>query len=687
MQPLLPLNPCIRRWILTLLVPGQAWKELDTLDSPDVLLKALGCGQDVPDEYELDFQQARKDLRAAWQQSRHTKLEMDALPVRLVSNVQRLQALAGLNEMECRVLELAVCLHAEPLLHQVAEQVGKGVGRKLSFWVAELLEVPEKEVSKVLSARGALFRSGLLDVSYLYDAFTSSGLTYRLVPASRNFVDVLFEGQVTPDTLLKDALRVPDKAQLKLSDYLPQKEQLDVLLPYLKHCLSTGKDGVNILLYGPPGTGKTQLARLLAKVCKSALYEVLSENSEGEQMSPQARFAAYRMAQCFLASEHVMLMFDEVEEVFLAGAGLGLVRSNNKSWINQVLETNSVPAVWIANDITELDAAFIRRFDMVLELPYPDKQQRAKLLKRYSRGLLDSPTLECLAELQQLSPAIISRATAVVGTVAEQLPDSSSALQMLINNTLQAQGFAVEPKAKVRAEPDMAEDYDPAFIRADADLAAIVPLLKDTPEARICLYGPPGTGKTAYGHWLAQQLAMPLKVCRASDLIAPYVGETEQNIAKAFVEAAESGSMLLIDEVDSFLRDRRSARASWESTMVNEMLTQMESYRGIFIASTNLMDGLDQAVLRRFDIKTKFDFLQAEQVWQLFELHCERLKLKGARRLQADVETMAWLTPGDFAAVARQVRFNPVSTAAELLQRLEVEMGHKEQAKQRRIGF
>ena len=72
-----------------------------------------------------------------------------------------------------------------------------------------------------------------------------------------------------------------------------------------------------------------------------------------------------------------------------------------------------------------------------------------------------------------------------------------------------------------------------------------------------------------------------------------YVGQAEKNIARAFRDAEDDGAVLLIDEVDSFLQDRRGAQRSWEVTQVNEMLTQMESFAGVFIASTNLIDGLD----------------------------------------------------------------------------------------------
>lgn len=90
-------------------------------------------------------------------------------------------------------------------------------------------------------------------------------------------------------------------------------------------------------------------------------------------------------------------------------------------------------------------------------------------------------------------------------------------------------------------------------------------------------------------------MGIPLLIKRASDLMSMWVGENEQNIALAFKEAEQDGALLLIDEVDSFLQDRRGAKNSWEVTLVNEMLTQMEAFSGVFIASTNLMDGLDQA--------------------------------------------------------------------------------------------
>ena len=176
-------------------------------------------------------------------------------------------------------------------------------------------------------------------------------------------------------------------------------------------------------------------------------------------------------------------------------------------------------------------------------------------------------------------------------------------------------------------------------------------------------------------------------VKRASDLISPYIGESEKAIARAFRDAEKDRGLLLIDEVDTFLQDRRGAQRSWEVSLVNEMLTQMESFSGVFIASTNLMNGLDQAALRRFDLKVKFDFLRPDQAWELLRRHCGELRLTPPQAdLNAKIACLTRLTPGDFAAVVRQHRFRPIESAVALVSALEAECVVKEDMK-RSIGF
>jgi SpoVK/Ycf46/Vps4 family AAA+-type ATPase len=176
---------------------------------------------------------------------------------------------------------------------------------------------------------------------------------------------------------------------------------------------------------------------------------------------------------------------------------------------------------------------------------------------------------------------------------------------------------------------------------------------------------------------------------RASDILSKWVGEAEKNIAQMFDDARQQEAVLILDEADSFLADRRNAHASWEVTQVNELLTQMEAFEGIFICTTNLMQKLDQASLRRFGFKVKFDFLTPDQRWDMFARELGRFgsDLEMVREWEPLVRRIDQLTPGDFAVVARQYElWGAAPTAGELYEQLHRECIAKG-ALGRSIGF
>lgn len=166
-----------------------------------------------------------------------------------------------------------------------------------------------------------------------------------------------------------------------------------------------------------------------------------------------------------------------------------------------------------------------------------------------------------------------------------------------------------------------------------------------------------------------------------------WLGGTEKNIAQAFKEASSKKAVLVFDEVDSFLQDRSAAARSWEITQVNEMLVQMESFSGIFIATTNLIDNLDAASLRRFDLKLEFGYLLPSQAADLFKKECSGLKLDHSADLRQKVANLQFLAPGDFASVKRQAKFRPIKTALDFYERLQTEMSLKALSQNKRIGF
>ena len=678
-KPIADMLPIVHLWVLRLLIPLNGHKEFVTRHgfSVDGIAQSLGMGEWVdPEDRDFDPQAVRIKLRKLHQASERSLKNVE-MPSCLKSNVNRLSKLVGLSEADCRILTFAVLINNDPVLDQAGDWLGQLSSAKVLSALSVLLDLTEQEVGASLSGSSVLTKSGLVSMNRQ----GSSNLRGKLEILSDEFADHILSSDTDPVSLLKEMVTPSAPPELALSDFEHIAPSLRVLRPYLKRAIACGRKGVNVYLYGAPGTGKNQLTRVLAKELGCELFEVASEDSEGNPVSGEKRLRAFRAAQCFFSQRQALVLFDEAEDVFNDGNdffGHKSTAQRRKAWINRTLEENAVPTLWLSNTIRGLDPAFVRRFDIVMELPVPPKKQRLHIVEEACADLLDAPVRARVAESKSLAPAIVVRAASVVRLIREDLGEdgATNAMVLLIDNTLEAQGHKSITRDDANRLPEI---YDPAFIRADADLTQVAAGLARSKSGRLCLYGPPGTGKTAYARWLAEQMGVPLLVKKASDLMSMWLGQCEKNIASAFKQAEQEEALLLIDEVDSFLQDRRGARHSWEVTEVNEMLTQMESFAGVFVASTNLMAGLDQAALRRFDLKVKFDYLSIGQASELFCRYCSQLELPIPQAPQfVQVSRLRKLTPGDFAAVARQNRFRPIATSEALISALEAECAVKE---------
>jgi len=149
-------------------------------------------------------------------------------------------------------------------------------------------------------------------------------------------------------------------------------------------------------------------------------------------------------------------------------------------------------------------------------------------------------------------------------------------------------------------------------------------------STKIIFYGPPGTGKTLTAKIIANELNKPILSLDASKILSMYVGESEKNVRRMFdeyIEIAEklkTKPVLLLNEADQFLSTRTSSSFSSADKMHNQMqnifLEQFEKFEGILIATTNLLETLDNAFSRRFDRKIKFEkpsFNERLKLWKL----------------------------------------------------------------------
>ena len=149
-------------------------------------------------------------------------------------------------------------------------------------------------------------------------------------------------------------------------------------------------------------------------------------------------------------------------------------------------------------------------------------------------------------------------------------------------------------------------------------------------DARIIFYGAAGTGKTMTAYSLAKSLKRQVLAFDCSKILSMYVGESEKNVRKIFdtfyelSEKTKTEPILLLNEADQFLGARSSGTITGADQMHNQMqnifLEQIENFRGMLIATTNLLENIDKAFSRRFNYKIEFKRPNKEQREQLWEL-------------------------------------------------------------------
>ncbi|MCX6077707.1 MAG: ATP-binding protein [Campylobacterales bacterium] len=148
-------------------------------------------------------------------------------------------------------------------------------------------------------------------------------------------------------------------------------------------------------------------------------------------------------------------------------------------------------------------------------------------------------------------------------------------------------------------------------------------------DARIIFYGAAGTGKTMTAYSLAKSLKRQVLAFDCSKILSMYVGESEKNVRKIFdtfydlCEKTKSEPILLLNEADQFLSSRSSGISSSADQMHNQMqnifLEQIEKFKGMLIATTNLLENIDKAFSRRFNYKIEFkkpDEAQRAELWK-----------------------------------------------------------------------
>ena len=575
-------------------------------------------------------------------------------------NISYLARILHLNSTEEMMVQLLSALHNNRLLRECLKNFEDDIIEKEEILTAGVgLDYGTGAI--LLKERAPLKKLGIVqDLRY------NSGC--ELTEWATDFINTKYKNDKERyKALMGTILNQNDKLTSKDFTYVEASELALKLMNRAKKM-----KGFNILLYGASGTGKTSFAQVLARSAKLDLYPVDGDEDKGGESN---RLKQFYCKQSLLKNIKNACVLVENGEDLLSRSSTG----DDKLKVNNLLENNDVPVIWTTNKIYRMDLACVRRFTLSVCFNNPPVQVRQKIWHRYlveNQIACSKEETSTLAKRYEIAPSIIVGAAQTarmakgdINTVKEHLSFTAQALN---NGHKQSEDIKSGQK------------FCPMLVNADIDLNALTGRLKELGRLNfsLCLYGASGTGKSAYARYLAEELGLNVFHHRASDLISCYVGETEQNIAKAFVQARENKSLLIFDEADTFLRDRASARYSWEISSVNEMLTWMESHPYPFICTTNLMDALDPASLRRFGFKVKYDFLTNEQVKEAFSYFF------GLNVTVQQVGGLDKLAPGDFALVKNKAEILGKSRQFEAIKEmLETEQKLKHNAYGGAIGF
>jgi len=455
---------------------------------------------------------------------------------------------------------------------------------------------------------------------------------------------------------------------------------------------------LNILFYGVPGTGKTELAKALAAELGVPLWEV-NIDAEDEEIggrrleSRSKNLLQYRLRAVTLADWHCeknpgIILVDEADLV---------LNFAEKGSLNRMVESLRTPVIWISNNMGMVEDSTRRRFDFSMGFKPLAKDERLSVLNSVLKAqeaeslFSDEEKMKLVVEYPAMAggPTLaVQRTKNLIGCGAALPADSYKTAARILKAHTQLMGIR---NGSLKDVESHAPSYSLEGLSIEGSTSEIMEVVNNydavwktleedsTPNSlNILLYGPPGTGKTEFVRYMARALGRNLIIKRASDLLGMFVGETEAKIAAAFEEASRTKSILFFDEADSMLNNRAGAFQNHEVSRVNELLTQMENFKGIFVAATNFEKNLDPASSRRFALKLGFDYLKpagVRHIWNAFfpSVECPE-----------SVANMPMLTPGDFNAVDGRLRYFPASSKTP--DRIEAELRKELRCKDAKAG-
>lgn len=202
--------------------------------------------------------------------------------------------------------------------------------------------------------------------------------------------------------------------------------------------------------------------------------------------------------------------------------------------------------------------------------------------------------------------------------------------------------------------------------------------------SKFLFYGAPGTGKTESVYQIARMLNRDILSVNFEDLVDSRLGETAKNVSVLFDEINHlpyNSVIVLFDEIDSLVMDRVNRNDLREmgrvtSTFLKALDRINENV--VIIATTNLFDGFDKAIIRRFDALISFDRYSRADLVEIAD-SILTANLKSATNVKQDIRLFNKILrnlaaipyPGDLKQIIKTaIAFSDESNEYDYLRRI-----------------
>jgi SpoVK/Ycf46/Vps4 family AAA+-type ATPase len=156
-------------------------------------------------------------------------------------------------------------------------------------------------------------------------------------------------------------------------------------------------------------------------------------------------------------------------------------------------------------------------------------------------------------------------------------------------------------------------------------------------DNKILLHGSSGCGKTTTAKAIANTLNKKIVIINLSTIIDARIGETSKNIKAIFDKAIRERAVLFLDEFDQIgkSRDSEDKDVAEMRRLVNTIIQLFDYFPSdsLLICATNHYEIIDSALLRRFQLRLKYDLplqkqldLYYDKILNTFPTHLQNIE-------------------------------------------------------------